>query len=98
MNTDSLTYMRDFMLACPYKERFGIDCPGCGMQRSAVALSQGEVVDSVLLYPALIPIIAMFILLGIHIKWKLPNGAYMLLALYLFNMIIVLINYLLKFI
>jgi hypothetical protein len=34
-----------------------MDCPGCGIQRSISLLLQGNIVDSFLMYPALIPII-----------------------------------------
>lgn len=94
---DSL-YLSKYMMACPFKENFGVECPGCGMQRSAVALGQGNLVDSFYLYPALIPMLFMFLLLGVHLKWKLKRGAQMLLVLYIVNMTIVVINYVLKLI
>jgi len=86
------------MLACPFKENLGVECPGCGMQRSAIALGQGHLVDSFFLYPALIPMLFMFIFLGVHLKWKLKHGARTLLILYIVNMTIVVINYVLKLI
>lgn len=100
MNSGSLDslYLNEYMLSCPYVQHFGIECPGCGMQRSAVALSQGQIADSFQLYPALIPIIIMFLFLVVHLKWKLKKGALILVLLFALNTIIVVVNYILKFI
>ena len=46
-----------WMLPCFTKQMIGMDCPGCGIQRSISLLLQGNVIDSFLMYPALIPII-----------------------------------------
>ena len=46
-----------WMLPCFTKKIIGMDCPGCGIQRSISFLLQGRIVDSFLMYPALIPII-----------------------------------------
>ena len=46
-----------WMLPCFTKKIIGMDCPGCGIQRSISLLFQGDIVDSFLMYPALIPII-----------------------------------------
>ena len=49
-----------WMLPCFTKKIIGMDCPGCGIQRSISLLLQGQVVESFLMYPALIPIIFLF--------------------------------------
>lgn len=46
-----------WMLPCFTKQMIGMDCPGCGIQRSISLLLQGELGASFLMYPALIPII-----------------------------------------
>jgi hypothetical protein len=46
-----------WMLPCFTKQMIGMDCPGCGIQRSISLLLQGNIIDSFLMYPALIPII-----------------------------------------
>lgn len=43
------------MLPCLFKTYFGFDCPGCGAQRSVYALLKGNLLESLALYPALIP-------------------------------------------
>lgn len=56
-----------FYLPCPFKSLTGIDCPGCGFQRSVVALWEGDLVASFHIYPPAIPILALFAFLGL--KW-----------------------------
>ena len=46
------------LLPCFFKKFTGIDCPGCGFQRSILALLKGNFVESLNLYPATFLIIA----------------------------------------
>ena len=46
-----------WMLPCVSKQITGMDCPGCGIQRSISLLLHGDIIESFLMYPALIPII-----------------------------------------
>lgn len=45
------------MLPCPYYQLFGFSCPFCGFQRSFLALLHGDMVASLKLYPAMLPLI-----------------------------------------
>lgn len=57
------------MIPCSWKETFGVDCPGCGAQRSFLELMDGNMWGSMLLYPALVPLIFLVIYCALHI-WK----------------------------
>ena len=93
----SLTHwLEDHFLACPVKVQTGLDCPGCGLQRSFVALLRGELLESFVLFPALLPFLAMLLFLGLHLKFKFTNGATVLMGLFVLNASLVLGNYLLK--
>ena len=50
------------MLPCSWKETFGIDCPGCGAQRSLAELFRGNFLESLYLFPALIPLLITLVL------------------------------------
>lgn len=56
-----------FYLPCPFKAITHVDCAGCGFQRSVVALWEGDIAASFLLYPPAIPLWALFVFLGL--KW-----------------------------
>lgn len=49
------------MLPCSWKETFGVECPSCGAQRSFDALVHGHVLESLQLFPALIPFICLVV-------------------------------------
>jgi hypothetical protein len=55
-----VNWLQNHLLSCPFKYLTGIDCPGCGFQRSVVALLQGELLKSLTLYPAAIPLLLFF--------------------------------------
>jgi len=83
---------------CFYKSVFGVECPGCGMQRAFIALLRGDLTGSLALYPALIPTIIMIIYLTAHIMFKLRNGAKILLWMFIVNAVIIVSSYLYKII
>jgi hypothetical protein len=58
-----LSWLQNHLIPCPFKYLTGIDCPGCGFQRSVIALLKGDFYQSILLYPAAIP----FILTGLWV-------------------------------
>lgn len=84
------------MLTCFSKYYFGVECPGCGAQRSFLSLLHGDFLESLALYPALIPFM-LFTLVGvlsmvksfkISLKW--------VVVLAIFTFLIMIIHYILK--
>jgi len=55
-----INWLQNHLLPCPFKYLTGIDCPGCGFQRSVMALIQGNFQKSLMLYPAAIPLLLFF--------------------------------------
>lgn len=66
------------MLSCPSKKYFHIECPGCGLQRSFLALLKGDLVNSFYLYPATVLIVAMIGYMLLHLKFKFKKGGLLL--------------------
>lgn len=93
-----IEWLESHMLTCYYKKHFGMECMGCGIQRSFIALLKGNIYESFLLYPALIPLILMFGFLFCHLIFQFKYGAFILKYMFIFNAIIILVNYILKFI
>lgn len=92
----NLDWFRQHLLACPFKYITGIDCPGCGLQRSFLELLRGNVRESFFLYPALFPIIILVIFLTFHLKFRIPNGSKILMGLIIFSSLTIVISYILK--
>ena len=89
-------WFEEHMLACPSKKFFGIECPGCGMQRSVAELLKGNFIESLKLYPALIPVLITFVLLGLHLIFKYRNGAKYVQWSFIVSMTIIVVSFIVK--
>lgn len=84
------------MGTCYYVEHFGVICPGCGIQRAFIALLKGNLLESIMIYPALIPFMAMMLFLPAHLIFRFKHGAMILKYTFIFTAAIVVINYIIK--
>ena len=81
---------------CFYKKYIGIECPGCGMQRALIELLKGNFIDSLKIYPALLPTIFLIVFLILHLILKFKNGAFVLKISFIFTVLIIIINFIVK--
>ena len=88
--------LEDYMLPCVTKKYFGIDCIGCGLQRSAVLFLKGQFVDSFLMYPALYPMLLFFAFLIFDLFIKKNHSEKIKLALAACTLLAAVTNYILK--
>jgi len=89
-------FIEDNALKCFYKEHFGLECFGCGFQRSIVLLFRGELVESIKMFPALYPLILLLVFLPYHL-WKKPLWGYKVILILFINIVLVLmINFIYK--
>jgi len=58
--TSMVNWLEAHSMPCLSRVVFHADCPGCGFQRSAIALLRGQVGLSLQLYPALVPMLLFF--------------------------------------
>jgi len=91
-------WLEKHSLPCFYKRYFGIECPGCGMQRALLELLKGNIQQSFLLFPALFSILLMFVYLALHLRFKFKAGAENLKMLFILNTIIIVFNYIYRLI
>ncbi|MEJ2112541.1 MAG: DUF2752 domain-containing protein [Flavobacteriaceae bacterium] len=91
-----MTMQEQYMLPCLNKKLFGIECLGCGMQRSFILVFQGDFVGAFKMYPAIFTIIilVLFIIFNLFKKFKYDYKIKMGL-LYL-NIVIIVVSYLIK--
>ncbi len=95
---DFIHWLENHMGSCFYKSHFGVECPGCGMQRSFIELLKGNLTESFFLYPALLPIIFTLVFLILHIIYKYKNGALILKISFIFTASTMIISYIIKLI
>ena len=79
--------------ACSWKSRFGIECPGCGMQRAFIELLKGNIMESIRIYPALIPMMLLLVFLGLHLVLNFRKGALIIKILFIFTLCIMFIHF-----
>jgi hypothetical protein len=84
------------LLPCPTKHFFHLDCPGCGLQRSILALLEGDLEKSLSLYPATLPLLALLIYTALHLKFNFRQGAALIKWGYIGCMILILAFYIYK--
>jgi len=85
--------LEEHMLTCEFKTNTGIDCIGCGVQRSFLALIKGDVYQSIVLYPALIPFFITVFLLLYQLKFKKDKGGYIVMYSFIITSTIALVNW-----
>ena len=89
--------LKDFMLPCLNKELFGVECPGCGIQRSAALLLQGDFIGAFKMYPAIYSIIILFGFLILDQFFKIKYSNQIIITLMISSVLLILTNYFLKF-
>lgn len=89
--------MEEYMLPCFSKKIFGIDCPGCGIQRSVALIFQGEFVAAFQMYPAIYTLILLLGFLLVDNFYKIKFSNVVIITLTSTTVILILTNYILKF-
>lgn len=88
-----VNWLEEHILTCPIKEVTGVECPGCGMQRASILLLRGELAESFLMYPPLIPVLITLLLLCWQLIAKRPTGGKLVLWSFVIAMSFVVISY-----
>lgn len=86
----------DFMLPCLNKKLFGIDCMGCGMQRSVSLIFQGEFTAAFHMYPAIFTLIILFSVITVNTFKNFKYANKIILILAIVNAIIIISSFILK--
>ncbi|MDT0540782.1 DUF2752 domain-containing protein [Croceitalea sp. P059] len=86
------------MLPCFSKQLFGIDCPGCGLQRSILLLLNGEFIAAFKMYPAIYPLLALACVILLNKIMGLKYATQMIMGLSISSVALILINFFIKLI
>ena len=89
-------WLEQHQVPCVYKKYLGVDCLGCGGQRSFIALLKGDVAQSIELFPALLPMLLMLTFLVVHLIMKFEHGGTILKYLFMATAGIMVVSYLFK--
>ena len=91
-----LIKVEDYMLPCISKKYLGIDCFGCGIQRSLALIAQGDFIAAFKMYPAIYTLILFFILVGFNIFYKFKNSQKLVNIFGIINVIIIVSSFFIK--
>ena len=80
-------------MTCSWKSTFGIDCLMCGFQRSFWALAHGDLLESVRLFPALIPLLILAGYAILHLAFQFRRGGKIIVWLFAFSAVLMVGNY-----
>ena len=83
-------------LLCSYKRFLGVEGPGCGAQRALVELLRGNFQESLDLFPALIPLLLMYLLVILHLVFKFQWGAKAILYIFIATVLIIIGDYFIR--
>jgi hypothetical protein len=91
-----MSSFEEYMIPCFWKQTLGIECLGCGIQRSISLILDGDFVGAFYMYPAIYTLLALLLFLIVHLKFEFKNGHKIILSLFILNICIIIINYYLK--
>lgn len=86
----------NYMMPCVNKQLFGVDCMGCGFQRSLVLLLKGDFKEAFKMYPAIFTILLLLVLFLYQLKFKFNNSKKILIGLAITNVVIIIVSYFIK--
>lgn len=84
------------MLPCLNKQLFGIDCMGCGLQRSIALILQGQFVDAFYMYPAIYSLITLLGVIALNTFRNFNPANKIIFILAIINGIIIITNFIMK--
>ena len=89
-------HLEDYMLPCLSKTFFGLECLGCGFQRSFLLLLNGNFIDAFKMYPAVYTLLGTFLFILVNFKLQFKHSKKIISRLAYLNLSIMIINYLIK--
>jgi len=88
--------MENYMLPCMFKKMFGIDCIGCGIQRSFNLILDGEFVKAFTMFPAIYTTLLFFCSVVFYIVDPKYRSHKIVIFLAISNAIIMIASYVYK--
>lgn len=84
------------MLPCLNKKFFGVECLGCGLQRSLALLLKGEFVAAFVMYPAVYPLLSLLLFVGVNFFYPVKFYGKIVATLGIVTGLVMVSSYLIK--
>jgi len=88
--------MEEYLLPCLNKQLFGLECYGCGGQRSVLLLLKGDFHGALLMFPAIYPILILLVFVLFNLFYKFQYDYYIKIGLILLTGFVLITSYLFK--
>lgn len=88
--------LEEYMLPCLNKKLFGVDCMGCGMQRSISLILHGNFVDAFHMYPAIYTLMLLFAVIAVNTFKNFKHANKIIIILAILNAVIIIGNFIMK--
>ena len=88
--------IEEYMLPCMNKSLFGIDCLGCGAQRSLLLLINGDFTNAFYQFPAIYTSLLLFGFIGLHFIDTSRDYQKIIIGMAITNAFIMIIAYIYK--
>lgn len=86
----------DYMIPCLNKKLFGMECMGCGLQRSVSLIIHGNFLDAFYMYPAIYTLILFFGVILINAIKPFIYASKLIIVLGILNVIIIVASFIFK--
>jgi len=86
----------EYMLPCLNKTLLGVECMGCGIQRSVALIFQGEFTAAFHMYPAIFTLILLFGFIALNFFKNYKFAGKVIIPLAIINVVIIIGNFILK--
>ena len=84
------------MLPCLNKKIFGVECMGCGLQRSLLLLLKGEFREAFFMYPAIYPLLILCGFIGYTMMKPFEKDWIIKVSLSVITILTIIVNYCIK--
>lgn len=84
------------MLPCLTKKYLGVECLGCGIQRSLLLVFKGEFVQAFQLYPAIYPMILLGAIIGVNLVFPIKHATKIIAVIGVLTAVTMIVSYILK--
>lgn len=91
-----LNGLENYMIPCVNKKIFGVECLGCGMQRSIAHIFTGEFATAFKVYPAIYTIFILLAVVFINFFVKFKFDFQIKIGLIILNAIVMVVSYFIK--
>ena len=91
-----IEWLKSHGVPCFYKEIFGYECPGCGMQTAFILLLEGRFSESFFAYPPLLFVAFLLLFFFVHIIFDIKKGDLILKWTFRLTAFVTIVSYVIK--